>query len=377
MNDRFTSLQRITHVLIILFLIGYLLIIGKNILIPITFAAFFAFMLKPLCGFIERGIPWRVPAIFLTFLIVAIPVLGVLALLSFQLVDVVQNLTSISEKLQASISDLFIWLNQQFGFSKTESEQWISDNAPRLLEGPLSAIGQSMSSSTSFVINFVLTVIYTFFFLLYRSAIKSFIMIQAGNGERQLLQDLLDRIPKVIQKYLYGVLLVMLILGILNSSALWLIGIKYPLFWGFMASILAVIPYVGTFIGALLPFLYSLATTDNLWQPAAVVIAFNIIQTLESNFITPKVAGSSVKINPFAAILSLIIGGAMWGVAGLVLALPIIAVIKVIMEQIDVLKPFSFLLSSELYSRDNAYIEKFDREKYRLINFFKKKSSDK
>ena len=375
MENRFINLQRVGFALLIVFLTGYIIVIGKNVLVSLTFAAFFALLLMPICAFFERWISWRIPAIFLTFLVVLIPLAGILTLLSMQLVDVIQNLSSISEKLQTTINDIFAWINQKIGFSKTEGENWISENSSKMLEGPLSFLGQGLSSSTAFIANLILTLIYTFFFLLYRSAFKQFALIQFSPERRIQVADLLDRIKRVAQKYLSGILTVMLILGVLNSIALWLIGIQYALFWGFIAGVLAIIPYVGTFIGGLLPFLYALATTGTVWQPIAVVISFNLVQTLENNFITPKVAGSSVKINPFAAVLALIVGGAMWGIAGLVLSLPIIAVTKVLMEQVDVLKPFSFLLGSSVYGNEDKFKEQYDEEKYRLSTFFSKQST--
>jgi predicted PurR-regulated permease PerM len=373
MNNQLISLQRVGFALLIVFLVGYIVVIGSSVLIPVTFGAFFALMLMPVCNFLERWIPWRIPVIFLTFLLALIPVSGVATLLSIQLVDVVNNLPAIGGKMQSAVGDIFIWLHQNFDFSQADSEQWISENLSSIFQTPLSFLGRGVSLSTTFFANLALTIIYTFFFLLYRSAFKRFALIQSRREKRDEMNALLNRIQHVVQKYLYGILMVMLILGILNSTALWLIGIEYALFWGFLAGILAVIPYIGTFIGALLPFLYALATTGNLWQPALVVLAFNFIQALETNIITPKVAGSSVKLNPLASVLGLIVAGTMWGVAGLVLALPIIAVIKVLMEQIDFLKPFSFLLSSDVYGKGKHFEQQYDDDRFRLLSFFKRK----
>ena len=157
----------------------------------------------------------------------------------------------------------------------------------------------------------------------------------------------------------------------MNSLALYLIGIKYAWFWGLLAAFLAIIPYVGTFIGGLLPFVYAIASTGTWWQPAAVAALFLVIQFIEGNFITPKVVGESVKINPFFAIISLIVGGMLWGIAGIVLALPGMAILRIILKQIPIFMPISALLSSELYKDADLFEEKFDSEKYRIASFFK------
>ncbi|MEM1124742.1 MAG: AI-2E family transporter, partial [Bacteroidota bacterium] len=152
-----------------------------------------------------------------------------------------------------------------------------------------------------------------------------------------------------------------------------LIGIKYAFFWGFLAAFLAIVPYIGTFIGGFLPFAYAMATSDSYVQPALVVLLFGTVQVLEGNIITPKVVGSSVKINPLAAILALVTGGFIWGIGGLILAIPIIAILRVVMAEIDFLKPLSALLSSDIYENEEIFEEKFDKEQFRIWHFFRKR----
>ena len=114
-----------------------------------------------------------------------------------------------------------------------------------------------------------------------------------------------------------------------------------------------------------------------MWQPLAIVALYSTVQTIEGNLITPKVVGSSVEINPLAAIISLLIGGAVWGVSGLILALPLVAIVRIVFEHIDMLKPIALLLSSELYVERKKFIEDFDKEEYRIANYFKKKEKIK
>jgi len=168
-------------------------------------------------------------------------------------------------------------------------------------------------------------------------------------------------------------MLVALVLGTLNSLGLWIIGVDYPLFWGFLASFLAVIPYVGILIGGFLPVIYSFAITGAIWQPLAIITLFLFIQFIEGNIITPRIVGDSVKINPLAAIISLVVGNAIWGMAGLMLAVPILAILRKVMQQIDILRPISLLLSNELYDKDGLFEDNFNKERFRLWNFFRKK----
>lgn len=373
MNNYTFNLQRLANVLIILAILIYGLIIAKDILAPLAFAVLFAFMLKPLCAFIERRLNWRAAAILIAFVIAIIPITILIAALNWQFQIILQDQADIAQKLQNGFNITFSWINQKLHFTRLTGEQWLKENSSTILETPIKYIGGGVSYSATFIINFALTFIYTFLLLLYRSAFKKFFFMQFSDNLLDKARKLLRRVQSVTQGYFYGLLTVLLIIGVLNSVGLWIIGLSYPVFWGFLASLLAIIPYVGTFTGGLITLIYALATTSTFWQPAAIVVLFAAIQFLEGNFITPKVVGESVKINPLAAIFSLVLGGLVWGVSGLVLALPVIAILKIAMQEIDILQPFSLLLSSELYEKEELFESQFNKDRHRLWSFFRKK----
>ncbi|MDX1666285.1 MAG: AI-2E family transporter [Saprospiraceae bacterium] len=372
MKNKYLSLQRIAHLLVILVLVGYVAYIGKSLLIPLAFGILFAFMLKPVSDKIETLIPYRPLSILLAFLIALIPVLGAISFFSYQFTRVFQDISSITQKLKTGIVSLVEWAQENLNLEITDGRQWLLDNLSTLVDTPIQIIGESLSSSTATVAGLLISALLTFFLLLYRTSFKNFMLSQVRIEERDEANKIMTDIQQVSQKYLFGLLLVILILGILNSVGLWFIGIDYAFFWGFLAAFLAIIPYIGTTLGGIFPFLYAIATTGTFWQPAAVVLLYMSVQSLEGNLITPNVVGSTVKVNPLAAILSLLIGGAFWGISGLILALPLIAILRVVCHHIDALQPVSELLGSELYSRKDIFFEKYDEDRYRLINFLKK-----
>ena len=369
------SIQKLAYLLIVFVLVVYILFIGKNILAPLAFGCVFALMLKPLCQRAEKYIPNRIAAIIITFVIALLPVVGLVSLTYMQFTEVIQNMDSITKTMQEGMDNLMLKVNSEFGISKAETEEIISDNKGTIVQKPLSYLGATLSLSSSFLINFFLTIIYTFLLLLYRSSLKNFYLIQFGRNVQDGAEEVLDRVQTVIQKYLYGLSLVIAILGVLNSIGLMLIGIEYAMFWGFLAAFLAIIPYVGTTLGGLMPFLFAVATTGNFWQPLAVILLFGTVQIIEGNLITPKVVGSSIKVNPLAAILALIMGGSLWGMAGLILSLPFVAIVRIIFQQIDILKPVGVLLGDEIFEKEAIFEEKFDKDKFRIFSFFKKKKS--
>ncbi|HJW30669.1 MAG TPA: AI-2E family transporter, partial [Saprospiraceae bacterium] len=214
--------------------------------------------------------------------------------------------------------------------------------------------------------NTALTLIYTIFILIYKGAFHDFILIQFSKDKRDELESVLTQSAHLIQRYLVGMVTVIIILAVLFCSGLLIIGVEHAVFWGVLAACLVIIPYIGTTIGGVLPFLYSLATAQHSWQPFAVVIMYVIIQQLEANFITPKIVGSSVRINPFFALIGIVIMGSLMGIGGIVLAIPILAILKLVAEEIDVLKPVALLMDKDLIQKRPLFFGKYDRDDYRF-----------
>lgn len=370
MNNTNINLQRIAYLLVILALSTYIVIIAKSLLVPIAFSALFAFLLLPACRKIESWLPYRPGAIVLSMLVALLPVLVAIGLFSYQLTTVLQDMPSISGQLKKGISHLFNLAERYLELDSTSMEEWLRTNLTTILDTPLQLLGNSLTSSTAVLAGVLLTTLFTFFALLYRTALKNFALAQTPKHVREEATHILEQVQHVAQEYLYGLLLVIIILGILNSIGLWIIGINYAVFWGFLAAFLAIIPYIGTTLGGIFPFIYAIATTSTFWQPAAVALLYAGVQALEGNIITPKVVGNSVSINPMAAILSLFAGGLIWGISGLILALPMIAIMKVIMDHITPLQPFSELLGSGLSKKSDIFFEKYDKEEYRFMSYF-------
>ena len=160
----------------------------------------------------------------------------------------------------------------------------------------------------------------------------------------QKVDHVLSKIQQSVQNYITGLGLVILIVAVLNITGLLILGIDYAFFFGALGALLTIIPYVGIFIGALLPILMSLVTKDSAWYAVGVAGIFFFVQILEGNFITPNVVGSKVSINPLVAIVGLILGGMLWGAPGMILAIPFMAVIKVIFDSVEGLQPYGFVL---------------------------------
>lgn len=166
------------------------------------------------------------------------------------------------------------------------------------------------------------------------------------------IESLVEKVQDVTQNYLVGLLSVIGILAVLNTIGLLIVGLEHAIFFGVFAALLAVIPYIGIIIGALPPLIFALLLGDSILTPVFVIAVFATVQFLEGNFISPKIVGSKVSINPFVAIIALIIGGEIWGVAGMILFVPLIGILRVIFSVIEDLKPYGYLLGNNINYKD-------------------------
>jgi len=346
MKDIDLHLNKVVAYLIIVAITVALLYVGRQILVPLSFAMIAAFLLYPVCKFLERRI-YRIPGIIVSFLLVFAIIASVLYLFGTKFYALFENLKDFTKNIQIIITRITGFIDDNI-LGETANLKEIYDGNRNNIFDSVSLLEKTFNISTAFLANFGLVIVYTFLFLLYRTSFKNFIIQRfAVKRKQEQAERLLVSIQKVAQNYFYGLFIIIIILGVLNGTGLWLIGVDYPFLFGFFAAFLAVIPYIGTFIGGLLPTLYAVINNDSLVPALLVVGWYVIVQTIEGNILTPKIVGARVSINPLFALIALLTGGVLWGIAGLVLFIPFVAIVKVIFEHVEQLKPYAQLLSSD------------------------------
>ncbi len=362
MDQKKSSLQRLAYGLAIIVL-GYIVLKhGQFILGPLTFALLFTVMLAPVSDFFESLVKFKIPAILLTILSVTLVLGVIITLFSVQLTSIISELPNITEKVNQGVRQIMDWVNQNLNLNESE----IQKNIPSLLDTSVNYIKKGISFSSAFIFNLLYTLLLVFFLLWYKDSFHGFLLTQSKKESREEFKGMLLQINKTLQHYLYGLLGVIAILAVLNSIGLLIIGIDYAVFWGVLAAFLAVIPYIGTTLGGMLPFLYAIATAGNFWQPLAVLGMYVVIQQIEGNIITPNVVGSSVSINPLIALLAILVGGVIWGISGIILAIPIIAVTKIFLEHNNKTKAVAALMSNKVHKQDEEFWENMDEDEYRM-----------
>ncbi|MBK6266314.1 AI-2E family transporter [Marivirga sp. S37H4] len=339
------SFRRIFFVLATSFAIFAALGFAKIVLIPIGMALLVSFILLPVCKELERWGLNRTLAGFLAVFMLLIILSGAITLFSSQIINLSKEVSNLGQKFMSSFTDVLVFINNNINFVDDLNRDDLIERAKEWMNEYGAAIVNSVATIIGGLIS---TLIFAFLFLIYRVGLTKAFMRFSAKDKRGRTFDMLKKVQKVGQGYLSGMFILILIMGTSHSIALLIIGIESPFLFGYFVGFLVIIPYVGTVAGAMIPILYTFMTTDSLLTPLIVVIYFWFIQTVESNFLSPKIVGSSMHVNALAAIISLIVGGAVWGVAGMILFMPFVAMLKVVCDEFEELKPIGLLISSDV-----------------------------
>jgi predicted PurR-regulated permease PerM len=354
---RYPFVFKLTAVLLSVVLSAIILIYAKNFLLPMVISILLAFMLYPMCKKMERKKIPQLMAITLSLLLVFFVFILLLLLISSQISSMVSEMSNMNKVIVHKLDGLHDYITTQLHVSNSTLNLWIEKGKSSLLEYSGDLLSGTFSTTTEIMSYFGLVPVYVFCFLLYRKSFKDFAYSIIAKERQAEMTLLLTNVQKLSQNYLIGLFTVIIIIGTLNTIGLWVIGIEYALFFGFLASLLTIIPYIGIFIGSLFPIAFAILTKDSIWPPVGIIVVFSIVQFLESNFITPRVVGSKVSINPFAAIVALIIGGELWGAAGMILSIPVTAILKLIFDSSESTKAIGYFIGSELTDENDKASE--------------------
>lgn len=335
---------KIACILLSLVIIIYGLHVLQGLLIPLVFAILFAVLLFPLAQRLEN---WRLPrvlAIVVCLILTLAVIVGILYAVSMQISSFSEVLPQLIKRGNEYLGQLQTYADERLNIDRQRQVSEMRKYLNQALSEGGAILTTTLLATTSTITDIFLVLLFIFFFLLYRDFFRSFFYRVFHGTRRSKIDAVLYGIYTVVKDYLAGLVLVILIIGTLMTVGLLILGIDYAIFFGFFGACLVLIPYFGISIGSLLPAAYALVTQDNPLKALGVIGVFLFVQTLEGNFITPYIVGSKVSINPLAAIVVLILWENIWGFPGLVLALPMTAILKVIFDAVDSLNPYGFLI---------------------------------
>lgn len=363
-----TFLFRVTLILAFIFLVVIGMIYAEAFLVPVFFAGLLSLVLLPLSKNIKRFVKNESISIMLSLFVFLILICGFSYFISTQVSNIVSDYDTIQAKLIEKAHAAQNTFNEYTGVDETEQQAWFNKESEELLKSVFAKSTSLLVGVGNFVFGLSLVIIYTFFLLTYRGKIKLFILSLTNQDQHEKVNSILEKVKSLILHYLTGLLIALTIIGLMNAIGLMVLGIKHGLFLGLLAGFLNIIPYVGSFIGASLPIIMALIYKDSMWYAVGVLAIFMFNQFIDNNITTPSVVGGHVRINSLATIFIVIIGGMIWGVAGMVLFIPLLGIFKIICDHIDALHPISILLSDDESEGDNIFTKLFKKIKMKITN---------
>lgn len=342
------SFQKLFFAITTLFALFAILVLAKSILIPLSIALLISFILLPLTKKFETLKTGKVLAAFLSIFMVILIIGGVVYFFSSQIINVSKEFTHFKDKIILAFADVTLYFNNHISFVQNlEKDELFNRMKAWLTDSTGFLVRKTVNNTATFLAGLLATIIFTFLFLIYRDGLTKAFMTFSPEDKRERVLKMFKSIQQVGQKYLFGMIFLTIVIGLANSIGLMIIGIDNPFLFGFLGAALAIIPYIGTAMGAVIPIIYAFVSYDSIWIAVSVALLFWFVQLVSDNFLSPKIVGGSLKINALTAILSLFIGAAVWGLAGMILFLPFAAMLKVVCEEFEELKPIALIIGEQ------------------------------
>ena len=334
---------RLAFTLLSLILLLYLARLGHELLVPLAFAFLVAIMLLPIASQLERWRFSRAMAALTVILLFIFLLSSVCMLLASQMGSFVADFPQLQQQLIHTITELQSWINLKFHINSARQMDYLEQLAMGTLGSATAFISTTLLSLSSLLIFIIFVLLYTFFLLLYRSLLVTFMVAVFDAKHRETVLSVIFQTRLIIKGYVTGLMIEMVVVAFVNCTLFWILGIKYATLLGIMAAIFNIIPYLGIYVATVISMLLTL-TNSSLATTIQVGIGLLVVHFLDSNILLPRIVGSKVKINALVTILAVVAGNLLWGIPGMFLAIPFIAILKIIFENIDQMKPWAILL---------------------------------
>lgn len=323
-------------------LAGLLIYFGKPIIMPIIFSALIAMFIHPWVKKLEKiGLNLQLSSLIVV-VFTGVVMLGTFSLITYEGVRIVSNLPK--DNIENVTEDPVGQIDQHVLIDLGEYSEEIQLLMESFKKKTLDLIPMVLDNINDTIAFMVTCPIYIFFMLVSRSSIRKFYYRSFDTKNRKLANRILRQIEQVYMNYLRGMLLVITIVSLLTGLGLYILGIQHAFFLGAISGLLTIIPYVGVFISAFIPTLIAFLTKDSYWYVVGVIGVYTLVQFLEGNIITPKIMGNQVGVNSIMIILGIVIFGSIGGIIGMLLTVPILALIKTVAFYIPGWKPLRYLL---------------------------------
>jgi predicted PurR-regulated permease PerM len=339
-----TYLNNTLRVLLLFILVFGILFVGRAVLIPLTFGAVLAMVLLPVCHWLQRrGLSNGLSsALSLVALLVVIG--GVVTLLQYQLSDLAEDLSKIDERINSIIAGLKSYVKQHFDVSFKEQQKMIAEQKSGGMEKAAGMVTGLLGALAGIIVDAVLVLVYTFLFIFFRSHFKKFALRLVTVDNREKVQGVMEDASKVAQSYLGGLGLMIMMLWVMYGIGFSIAGVNNAIFFAILCGILELVPFAGNITGTSITVLMALAQSGDTKVVIGVLITYGLVQLIQTYLLEPLVVGDRLNINPLFTILIIVVGEAVWGIPGMILAVPLLGIFKIVCDYCEPLNDYGYLI---------------------------------
>jgi len=346
--------ERLSLVLIGILSLGYLVIEGKEVLDPLVFGFLFAILLLPVSNILESKLrlPRSMSSLLSVLLLVAF-IGGILYLVGTQITKLTSDWPMLQKQVSESVKNLSGWIHSTFNINLEKQEDYVHDTAKKIMASGTEVVGTTFGAVSSLMLFYLFILIFTFFILFYRRLLFKFVLQVFRDDNKTVVHDIVENIQSILRQYILGLLIEMVVVATVACTLFFFIGIKYAALLGIIVGLFNIIPYLGIFTALVLSVVITFATgavSDALLVGASVLG----IHLVDSNFLLPTIVGSKVRLNALITFLGIVLGEMVWGLSGMFLSIPMIAIFKIIFDRIESLKPWGYLLGGDYEYKKSA-----------------------
>ena len=351
---------RLSFKLLLVVIIAFITVQFKVILVPLYFSVLLSILMLPMANLLEKLHLPRALAALISVLTALVVIATVIYLLSAQVASFLNDIPSIKMHLAEHYRTVQHWIEHRFNISTVQQQTLLKDATSNMHNSGVTYITQTVFTVTQVFVFTIFSLVYSFLILFYRHTITSFLFAVFERSNKTNVSAVLSGTKLVIKSYMSGLIIEMVIIATCNTIILMLIGIKYAVFLGVLTGILNIMPFIGIYAGMIFTALVSLTTSASMTQIIWIFIGLLCMHFIDTNFIMPRIVGSRVKINALIAILGSVAGGILIGIPGVFFALPTVAILKIIFDTSEELKPWGILLGDDSESVTKKRMQKIN-----------------
>jgi predicted PurR-regulated permease PerM len=353
-----SPLTKTAFIVVILFLAFAGLYYAKPFLVPVAIAGILSMLFLPMSRWFEAHNIHRGVAIVICILLLVLFFAGIGALLAWQISDLSQDAANMEKNITSSIDKAKQALSNTLGISPEKQQEMMKKQQSSGGGGMTNIVTGVMSSIMGIAVDTLLVLVYIFLFMFYRTRIKNFILKLVRVEEKPKTTKIIDDSSRVAFKYLSGLGFMIVLLWIMYGIGFSIAGVKNALFFAVLCGVLEIIPFVGNISGTALTMLMGLTQGGGSNIIIGILITYVLVQFIQTYILEPLVVGAEVNLNPLATILVIVLGETVWGVPGMILAVPMLGITKIICDNVEPLKPFGYLIGEEKKKKSPGFIDK-------------------